>query len=102
MIDISQYAFWLVGIFVVINIGSFIVVLLDKLNSQNKNARRVSEGALFCMATFFGSSGVLIGMFVSRHKTQKWYFLVSIPFLVVQNIAFLWVLFFLVRGECIF
>jgi uncharacterized membrane protein YsdA (DUF1294 family) len=48
---------------------------------------------LFFMATAFGSLGVYVGMFTFRHKTQKWYFIIGIPLLIMQNSAFLYVVY---------
>jgi uncharacterized membrane protein YsdA (DUF1294 family) len=42
---------------------------------------------LFFLAAAFGSIGVYAGMFVFRHKTRKWYFLIGIPLLIAQNAA---------------
>jgi uncharacterized membrane protein YsdA (DUF1294 family) len=71
----------------VINLIAFLLMFLDKLKSINPNASRISEGRLFFLATVFGSLGVYLGMFVFHHKTKKWYFLVGIPLLFVQNLA---------------
>jgi uncharacterized membrane protein YsdA (DUF1294 family) len=76
--------------FVAINLGAFLVIMVDKMRSRKVGAERVSEGMLFFMATSFGSFGVYAGMFMFRHKTQKWYFLLGIPMLMIQNAAFLY------------
>lgn len=70
-----------------INLIAFLLMFLDKLKSTNPDAPRISEGRLFFLATVFGSLGVYLGMFVFRHKTKKWYFLIGIPLLFVQNLA---------------
>jgi uncharacterized membrane protein YsdA (DUF1294 family) len=44
------------------------------------------------MATMFGSIGVYLGMFAFRHKTHKWYFMIGIPMLVIQNLALLYLI----------
>ncbi len=67
---------------------------LDKLKSRKNNATRISEGLLFFIAVFFGSVGVYIGMFTFRHKTRKWYFIFGIPLVILQNISFLWMIFY--------
>lgn len=85
----SNQILGIVIIFLVINAVAFLVMLLDKIQSRKSNAERISEGMLFFLATAFGSIGVYIGMFTFRHKTQKWYFIIGIPMLMVQNIAFL-------------
>lgn len=76
--------------FVAVNLTAFFVMWWDKVRSRKVGAERISEGLLFFMATMFGSVGVYAGMFVFRHKTQKWYFLVGIPMLIAENAAFLY------------
>lgn len=72
---------------VAINLIAFLIMLVDKIKSVNSNTQRISEGMMFFLATAFGSLGVYLGMFIFRHKTQKWYFLIGIPLLIVQNAA---------------
>ncbi|MBT3356464.1 DUF1294 domain-containing protein [bacterium] len=83
----------LLGFFILINLSAFMLMFFDKNRSRKQhNRRRISEGMLFFMATFFGSIGVYLGMFAFRHKTQKWYFTIGIPLLILQNIAFLYLI----------
>lgn len=80
-----------IGIFfLAVNLAAFLLMILDKLKSRKDGSERISEGMLFFLATAFGSVGVYAGMFVFRHKTRKWYFLIGIPLLIVQNIALLY------------
>lgn len=67
-------------------------MLADKIKSAKPGAERISEGMLFFLATAFGSVGVYTGMFIFRHKTQKWYFLIGIPLLIIQNAALLYLI----------
>ncbi len=76
--------------FLFINLGAFLVMLVDKNKSRVSGAERISEGMLFFLATAFGSFGVYAGMFAFRHKTRKWYFIVGIPLLILQNLALLY------------
>lgn len=69
---------------------------IDKRRSRKQGAERISEGMLFFMAAAFGSIGVLIGMYFLHHKTQKWYFVLGIPLLVLENGVTLYTL-----SECI-
>ncbi|MFZ4648078.1 MAG: DUF1294 domain-containing protein [Patescibacteria group bacterium] len=71
--------------FFVINFLAFILMLIDKIKSVKSRSERISEGMLFFLATAFGSLGVYAGMFLFRHKTHKWYFLIGIPLLIIQN-----------------
>ncbi len=76
--------------FLAINLLAFLIMLSDKVKSRERHNKRISEGVLFFMATAFGSLGVYAGMFAFRHKTRKWYFLIGIPMLIVQNVIFLY------------
>jgi len=79
--------FYIVGPLIIINLIAFVIMWADKIKSAKPGATRVSEGMLFFMATIFASFGVYAGMFTFRHKTQKWYFLIGIPLLMVENLA---------------
>jgi len=74
----------------VLNVFSFFTMFLDKNKSKNNSEKRIPEGLLFFMAAVFGSLGVYAGMFAFRHKTKKWYFLVGIPIIFIENISFLY------------
>ena len=78
--------------YLLINVLAFIIMLSDKLKSKKTGAERISEGKLFFLATAFGALGVYAGMLVFRHKTHKWYFLLGIPLLIVQNVALIYLL----------
>ncbi len=82
----------LIVLFAVINIGAFLVMLWDKMQSTQKGRERVSEGMLFFLAAMFGSIGIYAGMMLIRHKTRKWYFIVGIPALIAQNLATLYLI----------
>lgn len=90
--DLQTY-YYIITFFVVINLAAFLIMLLDKNKSRNRNNYRIPEGALFFMAICFGSIGVYIGMLTLRHKTQRWYFIVGVPLLIVQNISFLYLIY---------
>jgi uncharacterized membrane protein YsdA (DUF1294 family) len=76
----------------VVNALAFLIMLWDKVQSRRNGAERVSEGMLFFLAAAFGSVGVYAGMFAFRHKTRKWYFLIGIPLIALQNLASAYVL----------
>lgn len=78
---------YIIAPLILINLIAFIIMLIDKIKSTKPGAERISEGMLFFMATVFGSFGVYAGMFAVRHKTQKWYFLIGIPLLMIENLA---------------
>lgn len=89
------------GFFVLVTVLAFFIIAYDKKQArQGNDTERISEGLLFFMATAFGSVGVYVGMLVFRHKTQKWYFRLGIPLLIIQNLALLYVIreFFLLHS----
>lgn len=81
--------------FILMNFLAFFIMLIDKGRARQTGAERVSEGTLFFLATCFGSLGVYLGMFLFRHKTRQWHFLIGIPLLFVQNLCMLYVLYVL-------
>lgn len=76
------------GLYLVINMGAFLIMLIDKNKSRKKGVERISEGTIFFLAAAFGSVGVYLGMFVFHHKNRKWIFIIGIPLLILQNIVF--------------
>jgi len=94
---LSDLSLYLIALFIMFNLIAFLVMLADKLKSVNAGSPRISEGLMFFLAAAFGSLGVYAGMFAFRHKTRKWYFLVGIPLLVIQNAAFVYLLYLLSR-----
>ena len=87
-----------IGLLIVINVLAFFVMANDKRRStRDSTTDRIPEGLLFFMAAAFGAIGVYISMFLLRHKIRKWYFMLGIPLLVIQNIATLYLLWGLVN-----
>ena len=74
----------------VVNLAAFFVMYLDKARSRKTGAERIPEGVMFFAAAALGSVGVLAGMFAFRHKTAKWYFMMGMPLLILQNSAVLY------------
>lgn len=95
----------LIGIiifFTAINLIAFLIMLFDKIQSSKGSAERISEGLMFFMAAAFGSIGVYTGMHIFRHKTKKWYFIIGIPLVIIQNIAFLYLAYLFLSNKLIF
>lgn len=83
----------LLAILAAINILAFFITGSDKRKSMQSGDRdRTPEGLLFFLATTFGSLGVYLGMLTFRHKTERWYFQLGIPLLILQNFAILYLL----------
>ena len=72
--------------FLVMNIITFLLMGYDK-HEAKVNQWRISEKALFLFCLFGGSIGVICGMYAFRHKTQKWYFKIGFPLILIIQIG---------------
>ena len=78
----------------VINVVGFLLMGIDKLRAK-KQVWRVPEKTLFLMALIGGSIGTNVGMYVFRHKTKHWYFVIGMPLILIVQIALIvWFVFF--------
>lgn len=69
-----------------INIAAFCLYGIDK-SAAIKQKQRIPNRVLLMMAVVGGSLGALVGMYIFRHKTKKWYYTVTVPALLVIQIA---------------
>ena len=69
-----------------INLIGFAAMALDKRRAI-RHKWRIPERTLFLIALLFGSIGVLTGMYVFRHKTRHWYFVIGMPLILILQIA---------------
>ena len=72
----------------IINAISLVLMLADKRSAQ-QNLWRIPEKTLFTAALFGGSLGSILGMYLFRHKTRHWYFVVGMPAILLAQIALL-------------
>lgn len=77
---------------VLINLVGFWLMGIDKYKAR-KHQWRVSEKTLFLTALLFGSLGTWAGMYVFRHKTKHWYFVVGMPLILIVQVIILIILF---------
>ena len=71
----------------IINAAGFLLMLVDKMCAK-KNLWRISEATLFLIAAIGGSIGSLCGMYLFRHKTKHFHFILGMPLiLAIQVIA---------------
>ena len=68
------------------NFAAFLAFAIDKRKAI-KHKYRIPEKTLFVFALLGGSFGALLGMYVCRHKTRVWYFVVGIPVILILQIA---------------
>ena len=72
---------------------SFAAMGLDKLYA-GRGERRIPEKRLFLFAALGGVVGGLLGMYLFRHKTKHWYFVVGFwALFALQGAALYWFLF---------
>lgn len=67
---------------VIINLLGFFVTLADKQKAKRKSWR-IPEKAFFIIALLGGGAGVWGGMYLFRHKTRHWYFVLGIPAITI-------------------
>lgn len=71
---------------IVMNIAGLSVMGIDKRRAV-RHAWRIPEKTIFFISLLGGSLGVWGGMYLFRHKTRHWYFVVGIPFILLIQIA---------------
>ena len=79
---------------IAINLIGFCMMGVDKRKAR-RGKWRVKEASLFLPAVIGGSLGSWLGMYVFRHKTKHWYFVVGMPLILVLQVIV--VLFFISR-----
>ncbi|MBQ5951226.1 MAG: DUF1294 domain-containing protein [Lachnospiraceae bacterium] len=72
----------------VINVITLIAYGIDKRNAV-KDRRRIPIVTLLALAFAGGSVGALAGMYLFRHKTQKDYFSVGVPLILLAQVVVL-------------
>lgn len=70
----------------VINVIGLLLMGEDKRRAR-KHLWRISEKTLFLCSLLGGSVGTWAGMYLFRHKTRHWYFVVGMPLILVIQIV---------------
>lgn len=70
---------------VCINLAAFALMGVDKRRARRRQWR-VPEKLLFLAALLGGSAGAWAGMYVFRHKTRHWYFVVGMPVILLVQL----------------
>ncbi len=80
---------WIVFIYLTaVNIVGFAAMGIDKSKAK-RGAWRISEKMLFLFSIIGGSLGTWAGMYMFRHKTKHWYFVIFMPLIFVMHIVIL-------------
>lgn len=77
--------------FIAVNITAFAMMGVDKKKAV-RHEWRIPEARLFGSALLGGGMGAVIGMYVFRHKTRHWYFVVGMPLIIILNFAIIYLL----------
>lgn len=72
----------------IMNVLGVVVMFTDK-HKARKHAYRVPEKTLFLVSLLGGSLGTWAGMYMFRHKTKHWYFVIGMPFVFVLHVILL-------------
>ncbi len=68
------------------NFIGFCMMHLDKSYAK-KGEWRIPEAKLFQVSLLGGSLGTWLGMYMFRHKTKHWYFVVGMPLIFFIHVA---------------
>lgn len=72
----------------IMNLLGVVVMLTDK-HKAKKHAYRVPEKTLFLVSLLGGSLGTWAGMYMFRHKTKHWYFVIGMPLIFMLHVILL-------------
>ena len=80
------------AVLLIMNLNAFRLMAKDKRRARKDTTHshpetRVPEKTLFLAAALFGGVGGCLGMFLLRHKTRHWYFVVFFPLMAIVQIA---------------
>ena len=78
----------LIYYFLFVNLTGLFSMYLDKERAK-KRAFRIPEATLFTIAIIGGSVGSLVGMYLFRHKTRHWTFVIGMPAILFLQLAVL-------------
>ena len=71
---------------IVMNIIGIAVMGADKSKAK-KGVWRIPEKTLFFVSMIGGSIGTWAGMYLFRHKTKHWYFVIGMPLILIIQIV---------------
>jgi uncharacterized membrane protein YsdA (DUF1294 family) len=70
----------------IMNIAGLFAMGIDKEKAK-KRAWRIPERTLFLISLLGGSVGTWLGMYLFRHKTKHWYFVVGMPAILILQLG---------------
>lgn len=88
-ISLTMFIFIYLAVMTVVGLC---VMKADKVKAE-KQKWRIKESTLFLISIIGGSLGTWLGMYLFRHKTKHWYFVVFMPLILILHISLLIYLF---------
>ncbi|WP_099191538.1 DUF1294 domain-containing protein [Tepidibacter mesophilus] len=89
---LNNLGIYLVYYYIIINIYGFIITGVDKRKARRRQFR-TKELSFFVSSLLGGALGVVMGMTVFRHKTQKREFYIGIPSIFLLNLVVLFLIY---------
>ncbi len=82
--------YWITAVLYVVgmNLLGLIVMWSDKRRAQ-RGKWRIPEKTLFLVSILGGSIGTWAGMYLFRHKTRHWYFVIGMPLILALQVILL-------------
>lgn len=68
------------------NLAGVFLMFSDKQRAK-KHAWRIPEKTFFITSLIGGSIGTWAGMYLFRHKTKHWYFVIGMPFILIVQVV---------------
>lgn len=82
-----------IGYLLIMTVVGMVVMYSDKAKAR-AHQWRTKEATLFLVCAIGGSLGTCLGMYIFRHKTKHWYFVVGMPLILVVHICIIAALFY--------
>ena len=82
----------IISYLVMMNALGLAVMGLDKKKAIS-NQWRIPEKTLFLVSAIGGSIGTLLGMYLFRHKTKHWYFVIGMPLILTIHLVLGWLIY---------
>ena len=70
----------------IINVIGLAIMGMDKSKAK-RHAWRIPESSLFLVSLLGGSIGTWAGMYLFRHKTKHWYFVIGMPVIFIFHVV---------------
>ena len=82
----------IISYLVMMNALGLAVMGIDKKRAIS-NQWRIPEKTLFLVSAIGGSIGTLLGMYLFRHKTKHWYFVIGMPLILEIHLVVGWLIY---------